>query len=618
MTLHRGHGGIVNSGKLKIEDCILSANSYALSAGGQVEIEDSTVTGSTSLGTFNGAILAGNVTIRDSQIVANAGPGIRATYGGLIRVIDSVIQGNTYGIIGTTGFPDSSLFIEITRSTIDSHTSTGILFGTFYEKAAARAYVTDSTISNNGESGIVTAYTDQTDLVVRRSTLSGNSTPQNGGAIFVEGASVAPGGLTQVTIDSSTISGNSAALSGGGIFVANGLRLGRRVKVIRSTVTNNTADSDANGSGNGGGIVTPTPVVDLEDSILAGNTDTGGEAPDCEGPLVSNGHNLLGTAAGCAAALEASDATAAPLLGALAANGGPTATHLPLPGSPAIDAAAPARCGAPDQRGRERPVDGDANTVAACDIGATETGSATDVTFLSDHFLCYDAKPTVGTPALPTAPGLTLTDDLESKDFDAKKTRALCTPADADAQGLADDETHLHAREVKESAGEPRHVRQLGLRLTTRLGMFAVDTIKPDRLLVPASKGVASALPPPDPMLHDVDRYKCYRVRRSSGAPSLPRGASALTVMLENQFTSATTFSLTKVSRVCTSVDEDGLGHKNPAAHLVCLQARTKLPLRDGSKEPTFSSLFSTSEFGTEELSTKRAYQLCVPALLLP
>src|SRR5262249_59450148 len=104
----------------------------------------------------------------------------------------------------------------------------------------------------------------------------------------------------------------------------------------------------------------------------------------------------------------------------------------------------------------------------------------------------------------------------------------------------------------------------------------------------------------------------------SAGAASLPRGPAALSVMLANQFTDATAFSLSKLTRMCTAVDENGLGRKNPTAHLVCFQARTALPLRDGSPEPTFADLFSTSEFGTEELDTKRGYELCIPAVLLP
>ena len=54
------------------------------------------------------------------------------------------------------------------------------------------------------------------------------------------------------------------------------------------------------------------------------------------------------------------------LLGPLAGNGGPTATHALLDGSPAIDAADAALCPPTDQRGVVRPQG------AACDVGAFE------------------------------------------------------------------------------------------------------------------------------------------------------------------------------------------------------------------------------------------------------
>jgi hypothetical protein len=61
-----------------------------------------------------------------------------------------------------------------------------------------------------------------------------------------------------------------------------------------------------------------------------------------------------------------------PMLGPLANNGGPTWTHALLPGSPAIDAGSGVHCQAFDQRGYDRPVDGNGDGVAGCDIGAFE------------------------------------------------------------------------------------------------------------------------------------------------------------------------------------------------------------------------------------------------------
>ena len=53
-------------------------------------------------------------------------------------------------------------------------------------------------------------------------------------------------------------------------------------------------------------------------------------------------------------------------LGALADNGGPTATNALLPGIPAIDASAEGSCPPLDQRGVPRPRG------RSCDIGAFE------------------------------------------------------------------------------------------------------------------------------------------------------------------------------------------------------------------------------------------------------
>jgi len=69
-----------------------------------------------------------------------------------------------------------------------------------------------------------------------------------------------------------------------------------------------------------------------------------------------------------------------PALGPLQNNGGPTFTHALLPDSLALDAGSNSSCPATDQRGYPRPVDGDSNGTAVCDIGSYE-----HIDF--DHFL---------------------------------------------------------------------------------------------------------------------------------------------------------------------------------------------------------------------------------------
>jgi hypothetical protein len=135
------------------------------------------------------------------------------------------------------------------------------------------------------------------------------------------------------------------------------------------------------GTGDGGGIGVEWGTsydTRLAGTILAGNVDLGGEAPDCSGPLGSSQFNIVGDLTGCTFTATARDVTGTaeapvdPGLGPLADNGGPTLTHALLAGSPAVDAGHPYIFPATDQRGVARPHDGDADGSAYADIVAFE------------------------------------------------------------------------------------------------------------------------------------------------------------------------------------------------------------------------------------------------------
>lgn len=192
------------------------------------------------------------------------------------------------------------------------------------------------------------------------------------------------GGLRDVSqtlyLTNSTFFDNAATGSGGGVALT-----GFDQFVANVTISGNTADSDNDGVGNGGGGYFLNGPV-FRNSIIAGNEDRGGEAPDCFAFADSDGYNLIGIDAGCSGfsainndQVGSPGSPIDPMLGPPTLEGGPTATMALLAGSPALDAGNPGGCvdalGAPllvDQRGAPRPADGDGDSTAVCDVGAYE------------------------------------------------------------------------------------------------------------------------------------------------------------------------------------------------------------------------------------------------------
>jgi hypothetical protein len=132
------------------------------------------------------------------------------------------------------------------------------------------------------------------------------------------------------------------------------------------TVAGNSAGKG--GSASFGGGLLMTGLTTVRDSILAANIPN-----NCEGGPASGGHNL-DDGGSCGWKAAGDKAGVNPMLGSLAANGGPTQTLLPAPGSPVIDAGEAAGCPATDQRGIARPQG------PACDIGAVELAPPRPVT----------------------------------------------------------------------------------------------------------------------------------------------------------------------------------------------------------------------------------------------
>jgi len=301
----------------------------------------------------------------DATILDGGGAG-RVVYVSAATIVSisglTIRSGNSGGANGGGIANDGTLSLDL----VQVSENTGYLGGgiaTYGPMIITNSIISWNDTSGGGGGGL---FSDGAHTVsLNNVTVSFNSSPTGVGGLHVQG-----NGTLDIT--NVTVTGNSGA-TGAALTVTSG----STSNVLNTTIAGNT----------GSGLYAALSIygtISFKNSIVSANT------PDnCSiggGATLNSLGNNLDSANTCSFGAAGDQINTDPLLAEhLADNGGPVPTFTLLGGSPAIDAGTNSGCPITDARSFPRPVDGDNDSTATCDIGATEMKEETTTTTITGH-----------------------------------------------------------------------------------------------------------------------------------------------------------------------------------------------------------------------------------------
>jgi len=298
--------------------------------------------------------------------------GDSATSGGGIRIetqtflTDCTITDNSTDVSGGGIYKDNaSLWID--HSTISSNQAGSHGAGIF--NGSSNLSINDSTIySNSASNGAGGGIFNAGSANIRRSSVWGNNTYYVSAAHARGGGGIFNSGFLNM-YNCSMVINWAHDDSGGAIYNNNSLDL-THVSISSNLSSPATSTAIANGAGG---------------DLTMVNTLIVGKCNNDSGSITSTGGNLEQPGNTCYLVGPGDQVNVADAMTTLAdVDGGSKKCIVLEEGSPAIDLGYVAYCSDEDQRGFDRPVDGDGNGSVNCDIGAFEI--LADLPIFSDGF----------------------------------------------------------------------------------------------------------------------------------------------------------------------------------------------------------------------------------------
>jgi predicted outer membrane repeat protein len=314
-----------------------SASDVPNGSGGAIKI------GSGDLVTLTNGSFTNNTANGDGGAIDNSGD---------LNLVNVSFSNNSAGNRGGAIFDFNDRGVSAVQSTFNNNRAK--LGGAIYNWGYLYSF--DTTFSNNTATDSGGAVYDYSPARFYNTTFNNNQA-QYGGAIFHDN----PGsGSVDLRVEDSTLSANVASISGGALYHSGT----GTVLFVNATALGNTAPNGASvyakvlGGTYGRMVFTNT--------VLAG----AGSGANCAGNGLPITNHMWTNDVSCEPSGPGDVQGTDPKLSALGRYGGATRTHMPLAGSPLLDAGT---CeGVADSDQREKPRPGTAG--GKCDVGSVERG----------------------------------------------------------------------------------------------------------------------------------------------------------------------------------------------------------------------------------------------------